>query len=74
MRRRLIAAGALAGGCLLVGVLAAVARRSLSGQEASVVEEVEITFDDGTTYAPDPGSAESRELSAIAAKVLEIGV
>jgi len=67
---RLLLAGALAGGAL-VG-LAAIGRLRSKGEVAG--EEVEITFEDGTTYLPDPGSPESRELAGMADRVLEVGV
>lgn len=65
--RRLVLLGALVG--------AAVAVRSyLQSSEAPGEEAVQIVFDDGTTQALSSRSAEAREFTDIARKIVEIGL
>jgi hypothetical protein len=66
--RRLVLVGAFAG--------AVVAVRSYLGKSGASAgrEEVEISFDDGTTQVLGPDSVEAQEFGNLARKILEVGL
>ena len=63
---RLLLLGAIAGAVL--------ALRRYLGRDENGEEVAEVTFEDGSTRALAAGSAEGRELSGVARKLVELGL